>query len=229
MIEIHNELLAWVVPLCFATLGFVIWLAWAKGKELSTVLWPQDGQVAVKAGEFHPLTFSSGRFNETLFSAPGVGGLFVVMVVGIMMLVLVGGRRFKENSIWEKIQLQFFMAISVVLVLICIGITGGFLDSPFTAALSIYIGGFLILQDRTDTQGFNRLLVAGTAVIILGAYAWLYYTGREMYFFTWRHEEREITLFRFCAAFAITAFSIWQADRTNKRIETLYKQTHDRV
>lgn len=213
--EINNQLLLWIGALSLVTFLFALNLFIEKFYELKR----SDNQ------HINFWTYSFGAYNESLISINTLGLLVVLIVLGWFALFMIGGARFSQKTSLEKWQLQLFISVSVLLVIAYIFLTGGILDSPFTSALSIYVGGFLILQERTDTKRFNFWLIVFIILLICIPYCLLYHYSYEMFFFSWKNEHSGMTFTRFWVVLAVTGFSIWQADRINKKIEKIYLES----
>ena len=215
--EIHNQLLFWIAGLSMITFAFVLLLSIEKSNEFI-----RAGNQQINFSEY-----SFGKYNQSLISRNKIGLLFTFIVAGWFCLFIVGGARVFSKPPLEKWQLQIFILVSVILVIIYIFVTGGILDSPFTSALSIYVGGFLILQERTDTKKFNNCLIGLTILFLCIPYFVLYFSSCDLFFFSWNTENSPITTIRLLVVLLVTGFSILQADRINKKIEKIYNESEE--
>lgn len=206
---IHNSLLKWIVTLSGSIIVFVgIFLVTKAKTDANPELYPE-------------LSFICGSYNKEILGTTLFDILVFSGVVLLVLLLLIIGKKTTEKAIIKK-QLEWFMFISILLINVYIFLTGGFLDSPLSSALSIYVGSFLIMQDRDDTKWLNISLILWTIILVCLPYVVVYwFSAAQLSFLKWT-EVKDITFARYWVAFLITGVSIYHADKINKKINKKY-------
>jgi hypothetical protein len=109
-----------------------------------------------------------------------------VTIATLMLFVLhfIDGDQASQKG-WNNKKFFVFIFFSVAIMAIAIFLTGGFLDSPFSGALALYLGCFILLQKDNQYKVFNWLLLAFTLAVTVGPYIILYGTGHPTYVLEW--------------------------------------------
>jgi len=209
----YNELLLWfaIVTFSFATIFIVTFLC-DYDKLLKHFLDLKPCEPNTIFGSFNPDVY---KFHLTMI-------LSVVMFFLIVFMALVNGKS-RENEKDKNRQMIYFMMLSTTLLCLYIFLTGGFLDSPFSPVLSIYIAGFLLLQDRNDLKKHNIIILSLTSIYVTAPY-FLYSilnTNDITYFFTYSTNDTVVNT-RLVFSFGLALFSIYSGQRINNKINAHY-------
>lgn len=101
--------------------------------------------------------------NTIVFSYRAV--IYISAMLPLIIMVMIGGKELKNT-----LALRAFIVLSVLLLAIAVFMSGGFLDSPFSGVLALYVGSFIILQEDKEFQRLNISLVAVTVVLVVVPY-----------------------------------------------------------
>lgn len=100
--------------------------------------------------------------NESLFAKRAL--IYEVAALILVLMVVLGVRlRTKSN-------LCAFIVFSIIILALAVFMSGGFLDSPFSGVLPLYVGSFIILQEDKEFQTLNRTLVVLTVFLVIVPY-----------------------------------------------------------
>lgn len=76
-------------------------------------------------------------------------------------------------------KLFFVILSSVMLLALVVFLTGGFLDSPFSGAIALYIGFFVVMVKRRVYPKSNLIFIGLTTLLVLSPYLYLSHKGYE--------------------------------------------------
>lgn len=204
--ELHKNLFSWIsVITLIMFLGAVPVLT--NTKEL----------IAFINGEKYDFWY--GAFNDIIINYKGLLYAIIGTVLLFICLFIVSGKTMVADKlkILEN-QLYLFMFLSVTLLCVYIFFTGGFLDSPISPALSVYISAFLLLQDRDDFRKLNTYIVVWAIILIFMPYLIvLIYSSSELTFVLWKNN-RNMTMLRLVIAALSFFISIFHADKIAKKL-----------
>lgn len=108
-----------------------------------------------------------GQFNKKIFTYQVAGGIAATCIATSVLMWWVTGLR---GAFWESYKLYIFISLSILLLSIYIFTTGGFLDSPFSGVLSLYVANFLIMQGNHSFLNFKIFIIAFTIFLIVLPY-----------------------------------------------------------
>jgi hypothetical protein len=108
-----------------------------------------------------------------------VGGLLFFFLT--VAFVLVDSRRVPATTF----KLFSMILSSVMLLTLAVFLTGGFIDSPFSGAVALYIGFFFVMLRRRVYPLFNAFFMLLTILLLLFPYFHLWKQSHDMYIVQW--------------------------------------------
>lgn len=210
---VYIELLWWFSIITIIFIGiFTVAIYKDKNIYLDYFKSPTDANTNLFCGTFNPETYI---FDLTMI-------LCLIIIILLVAMVLLNGKD-RENVTNTNFQMILFMFLSTIILCIYIFLTGGFLDSPFSSALSIYLAGFLLIQDRKDLKKINYIIVIFTTSIIFAPYLiYSYYNiDDNTYFFNYSKNDSIVNI-RLILSFGLALYSIYMGQRINNKINGLY-------
>ncbi len=142
------------------------------------------------------------------------------ILVFLMLLILAPN---PKTALWSYAQLFSVIFISVLLLAIIVFLSGGYLDSPFNGAVSLYIGCFILLQRKGGYPIFTIIIVMLTIFLLLFPYIHLYRSGySSLQIFNW-NPSHTVTCFRLFITFALLFITLgvsYKVDSEIRKIQT---------
>ena len=211
---IYNELLIWFVVL---TVFFIITMGTSVFLNKNVFLEFYQDVGCTETNIF------CGRFNGNFFKFNFVATLIIAMILLFVAMILVNGKP-RISTKEDDTQMRVFMALSITTLSIYILLTGGFLDSPFSSALSVYLAGYLLIQERDDNKISNLLIMFYTTILIVLPYAYQAYFNTDdiTYFFDYSKND-SISISRLSLSYGLAIFSLYSGHKINKKINNLYE------
>lgn len=211
---IYSELLVWfgIITSIFVSI-FV----------LSTIIDRKTiGSIFIKTITNNTTVFC-GNFNGEFFTFHILAILVTAIVLIFVSMILINGKP-RNDKKGKNNQMILFMFLSTSILCIYILLTGGFLDSPFSSTLSIYLAGFLLMQDRKDTNLYNKSIIVFASILVVIPYLLLsYYNSNDLtYFFEYKKHDY-IANYRLFLSYGLAIFSIYRGYRINRKINKLYE------
>ena len=116
----------------------------------------------------------------------------------------------------DTLRVFVIILFSVVLLSLAVFLTGGFTDSPFSGAIALYIGLFLILAKRFKLA---NLLFTGITVVLLAApYLHLSYQGyAELHILHW-HDTPAVLWGRWLISIALLLIAALVAEQISSKV-----------
>ncbi len=168
-------------------------------------------------------TVFCGEFNGDFFSFHFVLTLTIFYIFTLVAMILVNGKP-RVNKKDENSQMIIFMFLSTSILCFYIMMTGGFLDSPFSSSLSIYLAGFLLIQDRNDNKTHNIYIVIWTTILVLLPYLiFSYYNADDLTYFFDYSKNDVIVNARLILSYGLAIFSIYNGHKISNQINKLYE------
>jgi NADH:ubiquinone oxidoreductase subunit 5 (subunit L)/multisubunit Na+/H+ antiporter MnhA subunit len=163
-----------------------------------------------------------GSFNMKAFNFNVYCFFIVTIIIMYILMTYVNGKK-RVNQKDENSQMKTFMILSTVLLCIYIYLTGGFLDSPFSSAISIYLSGFLLIQDRDDSKISNIIIIAIAVFFVILPYLVYGYINvdDEIYFFNYSTKDNNV-YFRLVITLGLVIYSLYSGQKISNKINKLY-------
>ncbi len=163
-------------------------------------------------GSFNPNTY---KFNISAILT------LAIIFLWISMTFINGKKRQNQND--ENFQMKWFMILSTILLCIYIYMTGGFLDSPFSSALSIYLAGFLLMQDRDDSKNANIIIIIVALFSVALPYMVYGYVNNDNKTFFFNYSTNDgLVILRLFITLALVIYSLYSGQRISNKINKLY-------
>lgn len=163
-------------------------------------------------GSFNPNTY---KFNISAILT------LTIILLWISMTFINGKKRENQND--ENFQMKWFMILSTILLCIYIYLTGGFLDSPFSSALSIYLAGFLLMQDREDSKNANIIIIIVALFSVAFPYLLYGYLNKDDITFFFNYSTKDgLVILRLVVTLALVIYSLYSGQRISNKINKLY-------
>lgn len=135
--------------------------------------------------------------------------------LGCLMLLVANMRPTQPRAnVFRLFVLIFF---SVVLLAIAVLLTGGFIDSPFSGAVSLYVGFFIAMIQGKMYRVSNWILVGTTVLCALLPYAYLYATDRALHVVNW-HTGPKIALVRLGITIFLLVVTAWFGAKVSDKL-----------
>ncbi len=163
-------------------------------------------------GSFNPNTY---KFNITAI-------LILAIILLYISMTFINGKK-RQNLNDETFQMKWFMILSTILLCIYIYMTGGFLDSPFSSALSIYLAGFLLMQDREDSKNANIIIIIVALFSVAFPYLVYGYINSDDKTFFFNYSTRDgLVILRLFITLTLVIYSLYSGQRISNKINKLY-------
>jgi hypothetical protein len=173
-----------------------------------------------------PLTSNTdvffGSFNHKTYT-PEVSAILIFSIIFLFVsMTFINGKK-RVNQKDENSQMKWFMILSTILLCIYVYMTGGFLDSPFSSAISIYLSGFLLIQDRDDSKISNIIIIALAIFFVILPYLVYGYINvdDEIYFFNYSTKDNNV-YFRLVITLGLVIYSLYSGQKISNKINKLY-------
>jgi hypothetical protein len=118
------------------------------------------------------------RFTGTLYEANSFifGSFEWLWLAGVVtgFAIMLFARAQPKRPWLRAIKLFVLIAFSILLLALAVLLTGGFIDSPFSAAVSLYLGFFIALIHARTHQPSSWVFVSLTVICIVSPYVYLY-------------------------------------------------------
>ncbi len=211
---IHWTLLKWFLVI---TLMFIVLFSYSAFSDKDVILKFLSNAKNIETSVF------CGKFNGNFFTFHLVLVSLVIYLFLLVAMILINGKP-RENKKSENSQMITFMFLSISTLCFYIVMTGGFLDSPFSSSLSIYLAGFLLIQDRNDNRKYNVGIVIWTTFLVTLPYFYLSYCNTDdvTYFFDYSKNDLVVN-FRLILSYGLAIFSIYSGYQISNKINKLYE------
>jgi len=134
-----------------------------------------------------------------------ISGLIIFLItVG----VIVGQGTSPHYPRYER-TLGFTVLTSVALLALAVFLTGGFLDSPYSGPVSLYISFFVLMIKKKEYPLYNTFLVLLTITLMALPYYYVYkHDYASVYIVQWKTTPL-ITFSRFAMGISLSVFGAW--------------------
>src|ERR1035437_5847427 len=145
-------------------------LAWICGLSVFYLIIPASiyfvqidklGDLLSSKSDFSKLFF--GNFNKKIFTYWLAGAIAATCIAtSILMWWVTGGK----GAFLDKFQLHIFISLCILLISIYIFTTGGFIDSPYSGVLSLYVANFFVMQGKHYFLNFKIFILSYTVILV---------------------------------------------------------------
>src|SRR5437660_1438763 len=101
--------------------------------------------------------------NSFVFGSP-VWLMVSGVVAGFAIMLFASARPTRERL--KEIQLPILIVFSIFILALTVLLTGGFIDSPFSGAISLYLGFFIALIHAGKYLGLSCIFVSLTVICL---------------------------------------------------------------
>jgi hypothetical protein len=146
---------------------------------------------------------------------------FIGLLITLPTLFITGGEA--QSVRWNKFKFFVFIFLSVFILGSIVFLSGGWIDSPFTGPVSLYVGYFILLQEDKLTDWiyffFNSALVLFGIFLLVLPYWIMYHGNYPMYVLKWEESPR-VTFGRLTLNIILMLITVmigqWVGNRVNR-------------
>lgn len=148
-----------------------------------------------------------------LIVSGGVVGCAILFVAGV------------EWEGFRKLKPVLLIIFLIYLLALAVLLTGGFIDSPFSGAVSLYLGFFIALIKAGTHQRSSWLFVSLTIVCLVSPYAYLYWQGHAaLQILNW-HTSAQVTAARLIITITVLLITGWFGGKVSSELELFRSST----
>jgi len=134
-----------------------------------------------------------------------IGGLIVFLItVGVIV-----GQSASSNYTRHERTLGFTVLTSVTLLALAVFLTGGYLDSPYSGPISLYISFFILMIKKKEYRTFNTFLLLFTVCLMCLPYYYMYRHNYQSYHIIKWDPSASITFSRLGMGVVLSVFGAW--------------------
>lgn len=149
---------------------------------------------------------------------------FWLMVIGSILFLLTIGIVIKQvlSPRFTGGALGLTVLVSVAILALVVFLTGGFLDSPYSGAISLYISFFILMVRKGEYPKYNIFLIIVTILLLTWPYFYLYWRNYEsVHIIQWKNTV-PITFSRLIANIILTVVTVQVGANVSERVATVH-------
>lgn len=159
------------------------------------------------------------NLNTDFISIKEYGILNGIVFLGLSLFIVVAAIKFKPEA-----KFKFLIVTSILILFTLIYITGGILDSPFTAAVGVYVASYFIIQERRDLKNMNKaILFLVIFLTVLPYFLFSLGTSPKHYIISW-NTDFYTNWIRLILVVLLIGFAGYWGDKVNKELIAAFNQ-----
>jgi hypothetical protein len=143
--------------------------------------------------------------------------LWTGAVVGAATMVLASVRPTRKRV--KEIQLPILIVFLIFLLALAVLLTGGFINSPFSGAISLYLGFFMALIQARRYRGLSWVFVSLTVVCIVAPYVYLCWQNHSSVEILKWHASAATTAVRLLITISLLLVTGWFGGKVSSEVK----------